>query len=185
MATTYDLFTPIVPTLAGVAVSPVTVSQGDVIYAYAPISQTMRTLFVITNANATDPNIVTVISQPDEWDNTPSTLDSDLNRTIMVAASTTVITGPWMFDRWADQRTTIEVDRVLTTNALYGYATLYYDTVGWPYGEEESVKAGKKSRKKAEEGSIPMELPMGGLKVSAAPADISISVINVPNASKY
>ena len=62
-----------------------------------PVSDTMRTLVVIANSD-TSAHSVTFQSNPDEWGNTGSGVD----KVITVPASTTVIVGPLMYNRFAN-----------------------------------------------------------------------------------
>lgn len=103
-------FTPIVPTLAGTTFATTAVVAGADTYTYIPISSSMRTVVVITNSHATDAKTVTFTSQADEWGNT----GASLNKVISVPALTTVITGVWLRNRWAD-----ETDAAYTCTVAY------------------------------------------------------------------
>ena len=93
-------FTPIVPTLAGTTFATTAVVASADEYDYIPIAADMRTVVVITNTN-TPAKTVTFTSQADEWGNT----GASLNKVISVPANSTVITGVWMRNRWADADT--------------------------------------------------------------------------------
>ena len=123
-------FTPIVPTLAGTTFTTTAVVASADEYDYIPISDTTRTVVVITNTDSSS-HTVTFTSQADEWGNTGASLD----KTITIGANKTYITGVWLRRRWAAANTP-------TTGA-------YTCTVSY-----------------------------------SAAADMSVAVINVPNASK-
>jgi hypothetical protein len=91
-------FTPIVPTIAGTAFATAAVVDGSDEYDYIPISSSMRTVVVIKNTHSTNTKTVTFTSQADEWGNT----GASLNKVITVPAASTVITGVWLRNRWAD-----------------------------------------------------------------------------------
>jgi hypothetical protein len=92
-------FTPIVPTIAGTAFATTAVVDGSDTYLYIPISSALRTVVVIKNTHSTDTKTVTFTSQADEWGNT----GASLNKVITVPALTTVITGVWLRNRWAEE----------------------------------------------------------------------------------
>jgi len=91
-------FTPIVPTIAGTAFATAAVVDGSDEYDYIPISSSLRTVVVIKNTHSTNTKTVTFTSQADEWGNT----GASLNKVITVPALSTVITGVWLRNRWAD-----------------------------------------------------------------------------------
>jgi hypothetical protein len=121
-------FTPIVPTLAGVTFATTDVVVATGMPNTIPISSDMRTLVVITNNDAGGAHTVTFGSQTDTWGNAPSSAASDLNKTISVPASTTIVTGVWVQNRWASA------------------CTVYYDGAGWPSEEELKGKKSKESK---------------------------------------
>lgn len=105
-------FTPIVPTVAGTAFATAAVVDGSDEYDYIPISSATRTVVVIKNTAATT-KTVTFTSQADEWGNT----GASLNKVITVPALTTVITGVWLRDRWAETNT--PTDAAYTCTVAY------------------------------------------------------------------
>ena len=151
-------FTPIVPTLAGVTFATTDVVVETGMPNTIPISSDLRTLVVITNKDAGGAHTVTFGGQTDTWGNAPSSVASDLNKTISVPASTTVVTGVYVQNRWSSA------------------CTVYYDGVGW--GNEELK--GKKP-KDSKESKPKEDRPLGA---PASPV-LSLAVINVPNANKY
>jgi len=133
-------FTPLVPTLGGVAFTMTSVVSEELSedagkykvadeYVYVPINDVMRTVVVITNSDASE-HTVTFTSQKDQWGNSGACMD----KVITVKGNKTVITGVWLRDRWGEKDSPDTGDYTCTVS---------YDVA----------------------------------------ADISIAVINVPNAS--
>ena len=93
-------FTPVVPNLttAGATFAGVAAGEtGDII----PISNTMRTLVVISNSGSSAA-AVTFTSSPDEWGNSGAGVDKVITVPGTTGAPSVVIVGPLMYSRFAD-----------------------------------------------------------------------------------
>lgn len=140
-------FTPIVPTLAGVTFATTDVVVETGMPNTIPISSDKRTLVVITNLDAGGAHTVTFGSQTDTWGNAPSSVASDLNKTISVPASTTVVTGVYVQNRWSSA------------------CTVYYDGAGWSGGDQ----LGKEKKSKKDDMPLGVDTPVLSLAVINVP----------------